>query len=159
MRALNEIGKIALKLTISEKLRLWDTAGQERFRALAPLYFRGADAAIIVYDIGQRLTFTELAIWVAEVRKHTENLKCLLICGNKSDNESRREVPKQDSELYAATIDATTFECSALTGDGVEKIFTQLCCSLVSSQPVAPEKAVERFAIESGQPSRYCCFK
>merc|ERR1711974_92550 len=33
------------------KLQIWDTAGQERFRSMAPMYYRGASAAILVYDI------------------------------------------------------------------------------------------------------------
>ena len=31
------------------KLQVWDTAGQERYRSLAPMYYRGAKAAIVVY--------------------------------------------------------------------------------------------------------------
>ena len=30
--------------------QLWDTAGQERFRSMAPMYYRGAKAAVIVFD-------------------------------------------------------------------------------------------------------------
>jgi GTPase SAR1 family protein len=33
------------------KFEMWDTAGQERYRALAPMYYRNADAAVLVYDI------------------------------------------------------------------------------------------------------------
>lgn len=33
------------------KFEIWDTAGQERYHSLAPMYYRGAAAAIIVYDI------------------------------------------------------------------------------------------------------------
>jgi GTPase SAR1 family protein len=33
------------------KFEIWDTAGQERYHSLAPMYYRGAQAAIIVYDI------------------------------------------------------------------------------------------------------------
>jgi small GTP-binding protein len=36
------------------RLQLWDTAGQERYRSLARIYFQGADAAILTYDIGHR---------------------------------------------------------------------------------------------------------
>jgi Ras-related protein Rab-5C len=33
------------------KFEIWDTAGQERYHSLAPMYYRGAAAAVIVYDI------------------------------------------------------------------------------------------------------------
>ena len=33
------------------KFEIWDTAGQERYHSLAPMYYRGAQAAVVVYDI------------------------------------------------------------------------------------------------------------
>ncbi len=37
------------------KFEIWDTAGQERFHSLAPMYYRGSHAAIIVYDISSEV--------------------------------------------------------------------------------------------------------
>jgi len=37
------------------KFEIWDTAGQERYHSLAPMYYRGAQAAIIVYDVSCRV--------------------------------------------------------------------------------------------------------
>ena len=34
-------------------MQIWDTAGQERFRALAPMYYRGAKAAVLVADLSE----------------------------------------------------------------------------------------------------------
>ncbi|XP_028189317.1 ras-related protein Rab5A-like isoform X1 [Glycine soja] len=47
-------------LSLSEatvKFDVWDTAGQERYHSLAPMYYRGAAAAIVVYDISSVDTF------------------------------------------------------------------------------------------------------
>lgn len=39
------------------KFEIWDTAGQERYHSLAPMYYRGAQAAIVVYDITNTVRF------------------------------------------------------------------------------------------------------
>jgi len=40
---------------VTVKFEIWDTAGQERYHSLAPMYYRGAQAAIIVYDVSCRV--------------------------------------------------------------------------------------------------------
>ena len=39
------------------KFEIWDTAGQERYHSLAPMYYRGAQAAIVVYDITNQVGY------------------------------------------------------------------------------------------------------
>jgi Ras-related protein Rab-11A len=51
------------------KAQIWDTAGQERFRAVTSAYYRGAAAALIVYDITRRHTFECLKRWLDELRR------------------------------------------------------------------------------------------
>merc|ERR1712065_7596 len=46
------------------KFEIWDTAGQERYHSLAPMYYRGAQAAIVVYDITNTDTFNRAKAWV-----------------------------------------------------------------------------------------------
>ncbi|KAH9361617.1 hypothetical protein HPB48_001494 [Haemaphysalis longicornis] len=74
------------------KFNIWDTAGQERYRALAPMYYRGAAAAIIVYDITSRESFNAVQSWVRELQLHGEQNIALGIAGNKCDLEDHREV-------------------------------------------------------------------
>ncbi|KAA3455667.1 ras-related protein RABF2b-like isoform X1 [Gossypium australe] len=44
------------------KFEIWDTAGQERYHSLAPMYYRGAAAAIIVYDITNLVISTNVKL-------------------------------------------------------------------------------------------------
>ena len=43
--------------------QIWDSAGQERFRSLGLAYYRGADALILVYDVGNKESFEHVQKW------------------------------------------------------------------------------------------------
>lgn len=44
---------------VSLRFEIWDTAGQEKYHSVTPLYYRGAHAALLVYDISKRVTGTD----------------------------------------------------------------------------------------------------
>jgi Ras-related protein Rab-5C len=60
------------------KFEIWDTAGQERYHSLAPMYYRGAAAAIIVYDITNQASFERAKKWVQELQSQGSVLHPLL---------------------------------------------------------------------------------
>lgn len=67
------------------KLQIWDTAGQERFRSISKLYYRGANAALLCYDITDEQSFLEMGSWMAELRKNLGK-ECLIhVVGTKAD--------------------------------------------------------------------------
>lgn len=72
-------------------LQIWDTAGQERFSALSTAFFRGADAAIFVFDATQPDSLISLRRWWNEftircpVPEGTEADFCAIFVGNKLD--------------------------------------------------------------------------
>ena len=43
------------------KAQIWDTAGQEKYHSMAPMYYRGASAAIVVYDITREVRLLQLS--------------------------------------------------------------------------------------------------
>lgn len=71
------------------KLQIWDTAGQERFRAITNAYYRGAQGAIIVYDLTKSRTFDNLSKWLSELRDNAEPDITIMLLGNKCDLENR----------------------------------------------------------------------
>lgn len=52
------------------KLKIWDTAGQEKYKAIAKLYYKDCQVALIIFDVTRRQTFTNLALWAEELIKH-----------------------------------------------------------------------------------------
>lgn len=83
------------------RLQIWDTAGQERFRSISRLYYRGANAAILCYDVTSMNSFEEMGTWLKELRDNcgaeAEEEMILHIVGTKSDvvasDPKKREVP------------------------------------------------------------------
>merc|ERR1712113_182502 len=80
------------------KFEIWDTAGQERYKSLAPMYYRGAAAAVIVYDITSKESFDAAKAWVAELQS-TDTL--IALAGNKSDLDANRIVERDAAQAYA----------------------------------------------------------
>lgn len=79
-------------------LSIWDTAGQEKFHALGPIYYRGSNGAILVYDITDEDSFQKVKNWVKELRKMLGTEICLVIAGNKTDLDKDRHVTVEEAE-------------------------------------------------------------
>jgi len=110
----------------SVKLMIWDTAGQERFHALGPIYYREANAALLVYDVTDRDSFTKVRKWVQELKRIVGEDIVLCIAGNKSDLEKQRQVDDAEAKDYAEKVGAFHALTSAKTGKGVEDVFLQI---------------------------------
>ena len=63
--------------------QVWDTAGQERYHSLAPMYYRGAAAAILVYDMTKKSSFEKLQKWVDELKERGPDGIVLCVAANK----------------------------------------------------------------------------
>lgn len=116
------------RLNIKKPVRLmiWDTAGQERFHALGPIYYREASGAVLVYDITDRESFSKVRNWVHELRAELGQQIQLVIAGNKSDLEKKRQVNNEEAKAYADSVGAAHMLCSAKSGVGVEEVFLEL---------------------------------
>ena len=90
----------------STQLAVWDTAGQERFHALGPIYYRDADAALLVYDITDVDSFARVKNWVKELRQMAGKDIIIALAGNKIDMERHRRVTDAEANEYAASVGA-----------------------------------------------------
>lgn len=116
------------------KFEIWDTAGQERYHSLAPMYYRGAAAAIIVYDIQSQSSFARAKSWVRELQKQGNAALIMALAGNKCDMEEKREVQREEAEAYASENGLFFMETSAKTAVNVTELFHEIAVKL----PKAP---------------------
>merc|ERR1712178_591152 len=140
------IGAAFLTQTVSledttVKFEIWDTAGQERYRSLAPMYYRGAAAAIVVYDITNRDTFQRAKNWVKELQRQGNPNIVISLAANKVDLESKRAVSAETAQAYAEENGILFMETSAKTAANVNELFVAIAKKLPKNPPKAnPDK-------------------
>lgn len=111
------------------KFEIWDTAGQERFHALAPMYYRNAIAAIVVYDVTSKSSFERAKFWVDELRLRGNANAVIALVGNKTDlveSPINKEVPTDEAKRYAEGFDLLFLETSAKDGSNVKEVFEEI---------------------------------
>ncbi|XP_073017699.1 ras-related protein RHN1-like isoform X1 [Primulina eburnea] len=136
------------------KFDIWDTAGQERYHSLAPMYYRGAGAAIVVYDVTNMDTFVRAKKWVEELkRKASPNLVMALVA-NKCDLESRREVKNEEGEKFSDENGMFFMEISAKTAFNINELFFETANRLTKVSP--PQQSGMNLSNE-GRRTFSCC--
>jgi Ras-related protein Rab-6A len=112
------------------RLQLWDTAGQERFRSLIPSYIRDSSVAVVVYDISNAKSFQNTRKWVDDVRGERGNDVIIVLVGNKTDLNDKREVTTAQGEEEAKKNGLMFIETSAKVGHNVKQLFRRIAQAL-----------------------------
>lgn len=121
------------------KFEIWDTAGQERYHSLAPMYYRGAQAAIVVYAVNAAETFQRAKQWVKELQRQASPNIVIALAGNKADmvqppDTKKRQVSTEEAQAYADENHLLFKETSAKTAQNVTEIFEEIAKKLPKNE-------------------------
>ncbi|KDE03775.1 GTP-binding protein ypt1 [Microbotryum lychnidis-dioicae p1A1 Lamole] len=120
------------------KLQIWDTAGQERFRTITSSYYRGAHGIIVVYDVTDNDTFSNVKQWLQEIDRYAcEGVNKLLV-GNKSDLTTKKVVDYSTAKEFADSIAVSMLETSAKNATNVEQAFLTMAKQIKDRMATTP---------------------
>ena len=145
---------------VTVKFEIWDTAGQERYHSLAPMYYRGAAAAIVVYDITSQASYARAKTWVRELQRQGNADLVMALAGNKSDMADERQVTAEEAQAYAEENGLHFVETSAKTAASVNDLFCDVAKKLPRDAPArAPTDApgISLDARGGEKPKTQCC--
>ena len=135
-------------------LDIWDTAGQERFRSLAPVYYRDAKGAIVVFDITDANSFSKAKQWINELRSARGDQVVIFLVGNKVDLQFIRVVQTSEARQFAKLSGLAYFETSAKTGSNIDQVFLELAAEI--SDNVEFQNEAQAISLNDKQ-NRACC--
>ena len=105
----------------SVTLDIWDTAGQHY---LPKIFLKDANAIILVYDITNKKSFTELKeYWYQQIKRDENEELVLVVAGNKNELCEQKEIADEEAEEWAKSIGAVFFSISAKNGNRINEMF------------------------------------
>ncbi|XP_022067591.1 ras-related protein Rab-15-like [Acanthochromis polyacanthus] len=111
---------------VKVRVQIWDTAGQERYQTITKQYYRRAQGIIFVYDITSESSFQHIEKWSSDVDENALDKVQTILVGNKSDEEHRRKVTKDQGSKLAETFGMEFFETSASTNSNISESFLRV---------------------------------
>lgn len=135
-------------LGVDVKVNFFDTSGGEEFKEIRVEFYAKSNGVLLVYDVNNKASFTDLDKWLDEADKHGCPLSQLyrnvevpfvILCANKTDLP-RRAVSKQEGMQFAAKHGMFYYETSAATGDSVVEAMNCLFEKIVGHHIEARKK-------------------
>ena len=134
------------------KFEVWDTAGQEKYRSLTPMYYKGAAAALIVYDVSSPNSLEGARDWIKELHDHAPPTVVIGLVGNKLDLS--RAVSRESAAQLAQRFSLLHTEVSAKTGENIQETFLNLAKRLPKS---AGNRKKQGLTPLEPKTNSYCC--
>jgi small GTP-binding protein len=128
----------------SIRWQIWDLAGQPAFNQIRNFYYNHSKAALLIFDLTEPSSLTNLEIWMKEITQHVNNPNVYVnIVGNKVDLRNEDSVTVAEARAFISekilpkyqdiTGPIYYYETSAKTGENVQEAFISLGKSVLES--------------------------
>ncbi|KAL3314632.1 Ras- protein Rab-5C [Cichlidogyrus casuarinus] len=96
------------------------------------MYYRGAQAAIVVYDISSANSFGRAQNWVKELKHQfsPDSKIVIALAGNKEDKKNERVISYEDGQMYATQEGLLFLETSAKNHHNINELFQMIAKSI-----------------------------
>ena len=116
---------------VKTKLTIFDTTGDEKFRAITRQYYKDAQGVLLVYDVTNRNSFNDIAIWERDIKDNAPADTVIFLVGNKSDLTKERVVTYEEGKNKANELGLFFTEVSAKSGDNIHILFENISESML----------------------------
>eukprot|EP01017_Pseudomicrothorax_dubius_P042330 TRINITY_DN689_c0_g1_i1.p1 TRINITY_DN689_c0_g1~~TRINITY_DN689_c0_g1_i1.p1 ORF type:complete len:197 (-),score=41.33 TRINITY_DN689_c0_g1_i1:55-645(-) len=139
------------------KFQIWDTAGQEKYHSLAPMYYKEAHVALLVYDVTNKSSFEVMKLWVSELTTFGPKDIVIAIAGNKIDLMGQVEVDYMEASQYAKSLNALFALTSAKEDKGITELFTKVGQEIFTRDIEFQEKNAQALKNSKSETKKGCC--
>ena len=139
-------------------LQVYDTAGEERYRAHSRSFYRGAQCAILVYDVTRHDSFEQLQSFYDEVLSVVDGDILFFVVGTKNDLRDEKQIDASEAKKFARTIGAQHFAVSSIMNTGVHGTFRSICEALHEKWPDGPPRPdKDTIKLQKAKAAAGCC--
>lgn len=124
--------KLELDNKTTVELLINDSTEEEKLGKYTKHYFKDAHGALVMFDITNRQSFTNLKDWIDELKTNSPCDIVFCILGNKADLSSNRVVKFEEVQNIAG--DELYYEVSSKTGNNVSLAFEALAYAIQEKQ-------------------------
>ena len=119
------------------RFEIWDTAGQEKYRSLTTMFYKDANAAVMVYDVTRAESFEELKnYWAKQTKENSPENIILVIAANKSDLIEQEQVDEGEARNFAKELNAIFISTSAKSSEGINSLFEEIAKKYTGSTDI-----------------------
>jgi len=132
---------LPFRIDCTVQAQIWDCKGFRTGDKLPSAYLRNAVGAMVVYDVTDQSSFTQVSKCLAEINNNCHAGTVLVLVGNKVDGDAdSRQVSKVEAQRIAARYGMDFIETSAKENINVEVAFRRLIMSVARLLPEAEDE-------------------